>query len=219
MSLVSGAGTATFNFGGGTLRAGGALSIRLPMTLTGTGGNANIDTAGYPVTLFGTLSGVGGLNKLGTSGLALAAANTYTGNTNVSAGTLTLTGTGSLLLDINDSENSFITVAPGAKLDLLGTLKLDITGVTASSENWLLVDNDGTTVYEPSFALKTSFGVPFTQLNDVWSYSLGSRNWTFTEATGILSLTTVPEPSAFALLGIAVCSLLAYARRWRKRRA
>ena len=52
-AIYQGPGTAAFNFGGGTLEAGAAFTATLPMTLTGTGGNANIDTNGYAVTLSG----------------------------------------------------------------------------------------------------------------------------------------------------------------------
>jgi hypothetical protein len=42
------------------------------MTLTGEGGNANIDAVGYTVTLSGLISGAGGLNKLGAGILEFA---------------------------------------------------------------------------------------------------------------------------------------------------
>ena len=42
--------TAAFNFGGGTLQASGSFTTTLPMTLTGSGGNATVDTAGYTAT-------------------------------------------------------------------------------------------------------------------------------------------------------------------------
>ena len=94
-TISTGAGTAAFNFGGGTLQASGALSTTLPMTLTGAGGNATVDTAGYAVTLSGQLSGPGGLDKLDTGTLTLSGANTYGGLTTVSGGTLDLVGTSS----------------------------------------------------------------------------------------------------------------------------
>ena len=52
-ALSSGSGTAAFNFGGGTLQAGGSFTTTVPMTLTGSGGNATVDTAGNTVTLSG----------------------------------------------------------------------------------------------------------------------------------------------------------------------
>ena len=76
------------------------------MTLTGSGGNATVDTAGYTVTLSGSLSGPGGLAKTDSGTLVLAASNTYTGGTIVEAGILvasngsngSATGSGSVTL-------------------------------------------------------------------------------------------------------------------------
>ncbi len=81
-------GTPTFNFSGGTLR-NVSLSTSLPMVLTGTNGNGNVDTAGGAIVLSGTLSGPGGLNKLGSGTLTLSAVNTFSGTTTVTAGALT----------------------------------------------------------------------------------------------------------------------------------
>ncbi len=92
-SLLQGSGSAAFNFNGGTLQAGSSFSTSLPMTLGTSGGGAIFNTAGYSVTLSGPLSGPGSLtlnDSLGTGTLTLAASNTYTGGTTVSAGTLQL---------------------------------------------------------------------------------------------------------------------------------
>jgi T5SS/PEP-CTERM-associated repeat protein/autotransporter-associated beta strand protein len=91
-SLYKGEGKATFNFGGGTLKAGGAFSCSLPLTLTGVHGNSKIDTAGYDLTLSGGLSGNGGLFKFGAGSLNLTGANAYAGTTRVNAGTLNISG-------------------------------------------------------------------------------------------------------------------------------
>jgi autotransporter-associated beta strand protein len=88
--LRKGSGTATFNFGGGTLRASGTMSSSLPMNLTGTGGNATVDTQNYAVALSGDLTGTGGLTKSGAGTLTLSAANNYNGTTTVAGGTLEL---------------------------------------------------------------------------------------------------------------------------------
>ncbi|MBU4398645.1 MAG: autotransporter-associated beta strand repeat-containing protein, partial [Planctomycetes bacterium] len=110
-SIVASDLYAIFNFGGGTLKANGNLNTTLPMTLTGAGGDANVDTNGYAVTLAGWLYGSGGLNKLGAGTLTLASANTYTGNTTISAGTIKLGSAASLA-------SGAIDVADGATFDV-----------------------------------------------------------------------------------------------------
>ena len=60
------------------------------MTLGTSGSGATFDTAGYAVTLSGSLSGPGSLTKVDSGTLTLATPNTYSGNTLVSGGTLAL---------------------------------------------------------------------------------------------------------------------------------
>jgi T5SS/PEP-CTERM-associated repeat protein/autotransporter-associated beta strand protein len=125
-ALSGGSGTAAFNFGGGTLKAGAAFSTSLPMTLSGIGGNANVDTAGYAVTLSGRLSGPGGLNKLGSSTLMLSGNNTYDGPTTVSAGTL----------QINNASSSMNVFANTGGVDVTGGyLVLDYSASGTSVKN------------------------------------------------------------------------------------
>src|SRR5581483_10827226 len=78
-ALSVGAGSATFNFGGGTLKASDSFATSLPMSLTGTGGNANVDTAMQSVTFSGQLSGSGGLKISGGGILTLSDGNVYQG--------------------------------------------------------------------------------------------------------------------------------------------
>lgn len=110
-SLGKGSGSATFCFGGGTVKAAAPLAVSLPLMLTGVGGNARVDTAGYTVSLSGQLSGPGGLSKVGAGTLILSAANDYTGNTAVYAGILSLAQP-----DLYDG--SSVSVAPDAVLNL-----------------------------------------------------------------------------------------------------
>jgi len=66
-------------------------------------------------TLNGVISGTGAIEKDNNSTLTLTGANTYSGNTTVSAGTLTLTGTTN-----NISSSAIIDVTSGATLDVSG---------------------------------------------------------------------------------------------------
>ena len=93
-SFAHHAGTGTVNFDGGTLRATGDNSTWLE-GLTAANvldGGAVIDTRWHTVTVRQPLldAGSGGLTKQGSGTLVLAGANTYSGSTNVSAGTLRL---------------------------------------------------------------------------------------------------------------------------------
>jgi T5SS/PEP-CTERM-associated repeat protein len=110
--IYAGSGNNTFKFGGGTLQASGDSGTMMPMILTGDGGNANVNTAGYNFPLAGILSGLGGLNKLGSGTLSLEGSNSYSGNTCINAGKLSLTSTGSI------SSSPIIDILSGATFDV-----------------------------------------------------------------------------------------------------
>ncbi len=151
--IVAGSGTAAFDFGGGTLQAGGSFNTTLPMTLTGSGGNATVDTAGYRVTLSGSLSGPGGLTKTDSGTLLLAAANTYAGGTAVNGGTLSISnssalGSGGLsigpqgLFNLN-AQNCVLPSLSGSTGGVLtdlatsaGTTTLTVSSASSASSNY-----------------------------------------------------------------------------------
>jgi hypothetical protein len=47
-----------------------------------------------------------------------------------------------------------------------------------------------------------------SDLNGVWNLTSGDNNWQFTESTGVLGLTIVPEPHAALLGGVGLLMLL-----------
>ena len=121
--ISSGSGAAAFNFGGGTLQASGNLSTTLPMTLTGSGGNATVDPAGYIVTLSGSLSGPGGLTVTESGTLVLAGANTYTGDTTISGGMLQLNDAPAAQYStVNVNVDNGLAFGPGVTAPVLGGL-------------------------------------------------------------------------------------------------
>jgi YVTN family beta-propeller protein/autotransporter-associated beta strand protein len=100
-------------FTGGTLQIAGAnIASALPITLQSQGGT--IDTNGNNATLSGTISGPGSLTKTGLGILTLSGSSTYTGATNVNAGTLQAGAVNAL------SPFSAFTIASGATLGLSG---------------------------------------------------------------------------------------------------
>ncbi|MDP2697549.1 autotransporter domain-containing protein [Thalassospira sp.] len=104
---LSGSGTlgnaaGALNLTGGTLDLGTTTQTRTgTITLNGaTVSNGTLSSSGTFATQSGTISavlaGTGALTKTGTGTVTLSAANTYTGATDLSAGTLSLSGSGTL---------------------------------------------------------------------------------------------------------------------------
>ncbi|GGD42837.1 hypothetical protein GCM10007235_13560 [Pseudoxanthomonas indica] len=80
-----GAASGALTFNGGILRTGDGFQSSRSLIVNATGGS--LETAGV-ATFNGTLSGAGGLTKLGAGRTILAADNTYAGGTTISAGIL-----------------------------------------------------------------------------------------------------------------------------------
>jgi YVTN family beta-propeller protein/autotransporter-associated beta strand protein len=104
-------GTGALTFASGTTlqAAANGLSLANAMTLNGTG---TVDTQANALRPSGNIDGSGGLTKIGSGTLTLSGPSTYTGATNVNAGTLQA-GVASAF-----SPLSAFTVASGATLDL-----------------------------------------------------------------------------------------------------
>jgi autotransporter-associated beta strand protein/T5SS/PEP-CTERM-associated repeat protein len=143
--IQGGQGSGTFNFNGGTLKAGPAANsnfMSFVSTANVLSGGAIIDTDTNRITIVQTLNegGGGGLTKLGSGALVLTAANTYSGLTVVSNGTLLVDGSiaGNALvasggaLGGTGTISGAVTVNPGGALspgDGLGTLTLNASPV------------------------------------------------------------------------------------------
>ena len=148
---------------GADLTLGGAGNVSIAGTLTNSGGNRTITNNGTGTVTFGninlsegntartlilsgtgntTVSGVianggtgaGGLTKPGTGTLVLFGANTYTGATNINAGTLVIQNAGALGTSANTSNT---TVASG------GTLQL-ANGIVTTNAGTLILNGGGT---------------------------------------------------------------------------
>ena len=106
-------GTANLTFALGALRFVGIapdISARINPT-SSSAFPIRIDTNGQNVTFASPLGGLGALAKSGAGKLTLSGISTYTGGTNVNAGTLAVTSTGRL-------GSGPINIASGATLDL-----------------------------------------------------------------------------------------------------
>ncbi|MFC5454382.1 beta strand repeat-containing protein [Prosthecobacter fluviatilis] len=132
---------AVLNFNGGTLKAtdNNSATNFIPdsanLTSKVQAGGAVIDSNGFNVTIADSLehdtalgaTADGGLTKNGTGTLTLTAANTYTGKTTVAAGTLALSGSGSV------AASPWLEVRSGATLNVTA-----VTGGTQTLSNQVL---------------------------------------------------------------------------------
>ena len=141
-----GTGTLTLNGPDTTLQFGASsLSLANGIILSNDG---IIDTNGNNGTLSGLISGSSSLTKFGTGTLTLTNANTYGGGTVIYAGTLALSGTGSLL------SNGAVNVVSGATFDITNSSSLTQTigalsgaGEVTLGNNSLIVDTAGTSTF------------------------------------------------------------------------
>jgi autotransporter-associated beta strand protein len=252
-------GTRVINFNGGTLKNAGGNSNGLGATFLASGvastanvrnGGAIIDTNGNATTIgqalvHSTIGGDnatdGGLTKQGAGTLTLSAANTYTGNTTISAGTLALASTGSLTstvlsiaagatFDVSAkssfslASNTITLTLDGSSIGLInaGTLAVDLTsaaltlnlttGTPAASYDFLTSTNAATGNLA-SVSLSGSFSGSLTRVGDIWSGTSGGYSFSLDQTSGALSITAVPEPHEFALAIVALLGVMIYARR------
>ncbi|WP_227318575.1 autotransporter outer membrane beta-barrel domain-containing protein [Cedecea davisae] len=119
-ALGDAAGGLTFN--GGTLQLGSSFDLAASRTISITANNGTIDTQGFNSIVQQGISGTGALTKLGSGSLSLNGTNSYTGGTNVSAGTLLLGDSA----HTSASLASGATVASGATLGGYGTVNGDV---------------------------------------------------------------------------------------------
>ncbi len=193
--IQKGAGTGTFNFNGGTLRAM-ASNATFMTGLTNAyvkAGGALIDTNSFDVTIGQALtadpiSTGGGLTKLGSGTLTLAGLNTYTGNTTVSEGTLALADNASLKFVIGTTGvNNKITGTGTFAAD--GDFEFDLASAsTTVGATWQIVDVS---------TLAETFGGTFT----VTGFAANSGTWVkpangtfyeFSPTTGVLRVIADP---------------------------
>ena len=158
-NLGAAAGSLTFN--GGTLENTNAFTSGRTITLNAGGGTFQTDAN---LEVSGPMSGTGGLNKTGSGTLTLTNANTHSGGTTISAGTLQIGNggaTGSISGNITDNgllafDRSDATVFGGAisgtgGLEQRGTGTLTLTGGntytggTTISAGTLQIGNGGAT--------------------------------------------------------------------------
>jgi hypothetical protein len=175
-------------------------STQSTLTVSGFSGSSTFD---------GTIAGNIALTHTdGASSTTLNGLNTYSGNTTISSSTATfnLGSTGGLTFYIgNNLVSNWINGASGATVNLNGLFNFDLTNASiANGNSWNIVEvGDLVETFGSSFSVNG-----FTQTADVWTKIDGSNTWSFTEATGVLSLAAIPEPGVTLLGGLGVLAML-----------
>jgi fibronectin-binding autotransporter adhesin len=181
------AGTATIlldsnNPPAGALQLGNfTIANKLQLTSGASVGVATANSAG----ISGVISGGATFTKVGGGILTLTANNTYTGATNVNAGTLRIAG--------SNASTALTTVANGATIGGIGSLA---GGLTILAGGTLAPGNSAGTFTTGNLSLASGstfafeFGLSASDLVNVnGTLSLGSADFTLTDlATGTLSL-------------------------------
>lgn len=210
-------------------------------TLTLTGTNTDANTLAGILGNNGT--GATTLDKNGVGTWVLDAVNTYTGATNVNDGRLALGASASIasgsalnigstaVFDVS-AKSAYsigtggvaITIAGGsaglfdagsADLTLGNALTFNFSGSSFAS-SYDLFDFGSQTGDFSSITLTGSIsGSLVLSEADTWTGVVGDYTFSFSEANGVLSVTAVPEPATFALLGGLGVLALACARRRR----
>lgn len=123
---------------GGTLQWGGTAAFDLSSNrgITLQTGGGTLDTQAFNTTYDGIISGSGGLTKMGSGTLTLTQANTYTGITLVSSGSI---NPGVLVVGHNEALG---TTDGGTAVANLGIVRL-LNGITVSGET-LTINGNGT---------------------------------------------------------------------------
>ena len=149
----------------------------------------------------GPSTGNNGINKTGDGELILSALNTYTGDTIVNAGSVTLAATGQLTF--RPTANGTINKIKGlGSASLNGMIDFDLSAANTTSGNaWKIVDDTPSTGLTSNTIGATFSVVGFddTDADDVWIKVVGAYQWTFTEATR--ELTVMPAPGFAGWIG------------------
>jgi len=159
------------------------------------------------------ISGAGTLTTSGGGNISLRGANTYSGNTVIGGGQFTLTDNAQLtfVIGANGINNGMSGTANQTSI-LDGDFRFDLSGAAANGA-WNIVDVASLNQTFGSTFLVTSTLGAFTEDTNVWTLINGATTYNFSEVTGILTATTVPEPGVSALVGVGLALVLFRRRR------
>ena len=219
-TTLSWSGTGTISFG--SISGSGDIRTDVAGAKTISVGALNLND-----TFFGTIvngTGTIALTKVGTGTLTLSGANTYTGATTVSAGTLAL-GAASRIASTSNLVMGGGTFATGGFSQTLGTLTLSGSStLDFGAGTSALVFSDSSAISWSGLLNLTNFDIgtdtlrfgtsisalTIAQLNQI---SLSGYTASL-DSSGFVTFAAIPEPSTFAVLaGLAGLGFAATRRR------
>ena len=198
---VNALGTGTFR--SETTAANGGQLLALTDLSAGAGvGNAVDIASGAYLNVFANgsnhlkLSGVissavgnGNLYKNGSATLTLTGTNTYSGNTTVHDGTLSLAAGAQLKFVLGATSGVSNSISGAGTAVLNGNFLIDTTAAAAlTSGTWTLENVPTLTgIYGSTF---TVVGYTANIDDNTWTKTASGKTWTFVESTGVLTLTS-----------------------------
>jgi autotransporter-associated beta strand protein len=138
-------------------------------------------------------TGTGGITKRDAGAWILSGANTYTGNTVVSDGTLTVNSSGSLRFrPTTNGVNNSVSGSANATLTFSGTVSLDLSAATAAAGNSWTLFNLGSfsgpaPTLAPTAVTTTTLGSFTETAPGVWELPVTGAKWVFKTADGSLT--------------------------------
>ena len=197
---AGGFGNQYVNFGNATIGATTpwSTSFASPVTMTlNSSTTATFNTAGGNITLANPLGGGGGLTATGGGTLLLSAANTYTGLTTISAGTLALIapsgslGTGNLAITPGAVLDTSSYSSPGPTLS--GIISAGRTSSPATDINGSVTLQNATISPTTGGTLTIGGDLTFSGTGNVYNYAHGD----LVNTTGDVSFNTSSTTSVF----------------------
>lgn len=127
-------------FNSGTLALGTSFDLDATRPVTLEPGGGVIDTAGHAMTLSRSITGPGGLTKLGSGSLTLSGKNSWSGGTRINGGTLIVSDSGNLPFagEVNVGSDGLLQLFSGQTVGSLsgsGQVALEHSVLSAGAEN------------------------------------------------------------------------------------